>query len=131
MLLLDTWAWVAYFRGTPAGRRVAVALDEPVATSIVTIAELSDLQHRGRGRGLEEQVAFIASRGPLLDVDLPILVEAGRTKWAQRRRRVPMGLFDAIVYETARANGHAVLTGDDGFRGLPAVEFLGEKPGAG
>lgn len=95
-----------------------------MATSIITIAELSDLYHREGHEGLEERLEFIAASGPILDVTIPILVQAGRTKWTQRERKAPMGLADAIIYETARAHRRKVLTGEAGFKGLPGVTFL-------
>lgn len=125
VFLADTWAWVAYFLDEPAADQVEARLREgDLATSIITVAELSDLYHREGHEGLEERLEFIAASGPILDVTLPILVQAGRTKWAQRQRKAPMGLADAIIYETARAHRRKVLTGESGFQGLPGVAFL-------
>lgn len=127
MLLLDTWAWVEYFKGTAHGARVGevLAREDTVATSILTVAELGDLHFRDGRPALEERISFIASRGRLLEVTRAVAEKAGRTKWAQRRRKRAMGLGDAIIYETAQAEGLTVLTGDPGFKGLPGVEFLG------
>jgi predicted nucleic acid-binding protein len=123
--LLDTWAWVAYFGNEPEAPQVEERLQAgEVATSLLTIAELSDIYHREGLGSLEERLAFIASRGPLLDPDAAILLAAGEVKWAQRGRGAAMGLVDAAIYATARAHGLTVLTGDEGFQGLEGVEFL-------
>jgi predicted nucleic acid-binding protein len=123
--LLDTWAWVEYFDGTPAGARVQRILESAtVATSILSVAELSDLYTRRKSPTLDEKVEFVRGSGQLLDLDLRAVSKAGLTKWTQRARKHPMGLGNAVIYETARANGLTVVTGDPGFKGLPGVEFL-------
>lgn len=127
MHLLDTWAWMAYFRGTPGGRRVQQLLDGGGAcTSIVTLAELSDVLRRGKRRDAPRRLAFVASTTRILDLPLQVAMEAGAVKWAQRERGAPMGLADALILGTARAQGLIVVTGDEGFAGLPDVEFLSE-----
>lgn len=125
MHLLDTWAWMAYFRGSSEGRRVQQLIDGgDTATSVVTLAELSDVFRREKRRDGDRRLAFVASTSRILDLTLPVAMAAGATKWDQRDRGAPMGMADALIYETARAQGLVVLTGDEGFRGLPDVEFL-------
>lgn len=127
--VIDTWAWVEYFLGTAAGAQARSFIEGPdVATSVLTLAELADLHSRDRRPGLEERVAFIRSRGPILEPSHRAAQEAGRLKWAQRKRGHEMGLVDAIIYETAREHGLAVVTGDPGFNGLPGLEAIKTKP---
>ncbi|MFO1533430.1 MAG: PIN domain-containing protein [Thermoplasmatota archaeon] len=122
---MDTWAWVEYFQGSPAGAQARKVIEGgQVATSILTLAELADLHERAGRPGLEERTQFIASRGPVLDVSPTAALRAGATKWAQRAKRHPMGLADAMIYETAREHGLELITGDAGFRGLPGVRLI-------
>lgn len=123
--LLDTWAWVSYFDGSKAGAKVKDILDAAeVATSIVSVAELSDLHARTKAPELDERLEFMRSCGRILEVNLEVAKKAGETKWAQRARKRPMGIGDALIYETAKTHGLTVLTGDAGFEGLPGVEFM-------
>jgi predicted nucleic acid-binding protein len=124
--LLDTWAWVAYFQGTSVGKLVKPFADSAEhATSIVTVAELSDVHHSGRGGDLSRQVAFVRTKTRILPLTPAIAEAAGATKWRQRARGRAMGLADALIYETARAHDLVVLTGDPGFAGLDGVEMIG------
>jgi len=125
MPLIDAWAWVEYFRGTPVGARIRPYVEggQP-ATCILSIAELADLHARDGRPGLPERLAFIAGRGPILDVTSQAAVRAGATKWAQRSAGHPMGLGDALIYEVARDEGLDVVTGDPGFVGLDGVRFI-------
>ena len=127
MPVLDTWAWVEYFQGSPAGARVRPLVDNgEAATCILTFAELADLHERARRPGLEPRLAFVAARGAILEVTRQAATRAGRTKWAQRANGHPLGLGDAIIYEVARENDLELVTGDEGFLGLEGVRFVGE-----
>lgn len=129
MPLIDTWAWVEYFQGSPAGARIRPLIEGPdVSTSVLTIAELADIYEREGRPGLEERIAFIRSRGPILAMTHRAAREAGATKWRQRKDGHPLGLADAVIYETARENGLEVVTGDEGFIGLDGVKFVEGKP---
>lgn len=123
--LVDTWAWVEYFQGSPAGARVRPVVEGPdAATSVLSLAELADLHARDRRPGLEARVTFIRSRGPVLEVSQRAAQQSGATKWQQRSKGHPMGLADAVIYETAREHGLELITGDKGFKGLAGVRFL-------
>lgn len=123
-ILLDTWAWIEYFRGTDQRLRRRIEYQDH-ATSVLTLAELSDRHHRSRWRGYDARAQFIEGTSRILEVSSTAASAAGRTKWSQRKRGHRMGLADAIIYETAREHGLTVLTGDPGFEGLKGVEFLG------
>lgn len=128
MPLVDTWVWVEYFQGSTAGRRVRPVVEGPeVFTSIITFAELSDLYGREGLPGLDERLMFIRSRGPVLATSQGAARAAGATKWAQRKKGHPLGLADALIYETARERGLDVVTGDPGFQGLPGVTMVGAR----
>ena len=128
MPLIDTWAWVEYFLGSAVGARIRPLVEGPdVATSVLSLAELADMHVRGERPGLDEKIAFIKSRGRVLSPSPRAALEAARVKESQRRKGHPMGLADALIYETAREHGLAVVTGDEGFTGLAGVEFVNAK----
>ncbi|MEK6975351.1 MAG: PIN domain-containing protein [Candidatus Thermoplasmatota archaeon] len=128
MPLLDTWVWAAYFQGGPLAERLVPLVEGPgVATSILTLAELADIHERSTTPRLAENAAFIASRGPVLEISPQAALRAGGTKWRQRRARREMGIADAIIYETAREHGLELVTGDSGFKGLEGVRLISTK----
>lgn len=126
--LLDTWVWAAYFQGGAAAQRLVPIVEGPdVATSMLTLGELADLHERASEPGLDDHVAFIAARGPILELTKTGAMRAGSTKWRQRRAGHEMGLVDAMIYETAREHGLELVTGDQGFRGLDGVRMVSAR----
>jgi len=124
--VLDSFAWVEYFRGSPAGRSVAEELEaDLVGTPLIVVAELRDKYLRERLPDWRKDLAFVKARSELLPEDEAIAVRAGETKNRMRAEgRKDFGLVDAIIYETARAQGATLVTGDPHFRDVEGVRFL-------
>ena len=124
--VLDSYAWVEYFRGTDAGRTVAEELASGlVGTPLVVVAELRDKYVRERVPDWSKDLAYIMETTALLPEDEGIAVRAGETKNRMRAEgRRDFGLIDGIILETARALNAVLVTGDPHFRGLRDVTFL-------
>jgi len=124
--ILDSFAWVEYFRGTDAGRIVAEELEAPaVGTPLVVIAELRDKYVRERVADWPRDLAFIKETTTLLPEDEEIAVRAGETKNRMRSEgRRDFGLIDGIIYETARSVDALLVTGDPHFRDARGVRFI-------
>lgn len=129
--LLDTWVWIEYFLGTDPGRRMTPLIESwNHATSILTVAELSDVYHRLGAPGIDDRLAFVQRSTEILPLDPSIAHRAGATKQRQRDAGRSIGLVDALIYETARAHGLTLLSGDLDFEGLDGVEMVDEPGGA-
>ena len=126
-LVVDSFAWVEYFRGSPTGKEVDRLLSlHPSATPTIVLAELSDKYAREGISGFARDMDEVDSRTMILPLDRAIAEESGRVK-AEARKRIPdFPLADGIVYASAKALGADVLTGDPPFRGWKGVVFLGE-----
>jgi len=124
--ILDSFAWVEYFRGTEPGRAVAEELEAAViGTPLVVVAELRDKYVRERVPNWPRDLAFIKEVTTLLPEDEGIAARAGETKNRMRAEgRRDFGLIDGIIYETARAVDAVLVTGDPHFRGARGVRFL-------
>lgn len=124
--ILDSFAWVEYFRGTEAGRIVAEELEAAVVgTPLVVVAELRDKYVRERVTDWPRDLAFIKEATVLLPEDEAIAVRAGETKNRMRAEgRRDFGLIDGIIYETARSVNAMLVTGDPHFRDARGVRFL-------
>ena len=124
--VFDSYAWVEYFRGTPAGEVVADELDVGIGgTPLVVVAELRDKYVREDIPQWSKDFAFLKEATTLVPEDETIALRAGETKNRMRaERRRDFGLIDGIIWETARAHEAALVTGDPHFRGLPSVVFL-------
>ena len=117
-IVLDTWAWVEYWKGND---RVLDIFEGPESriTSMMTIAELERLYGAEAGR-MDLMVAKIRLRSRLVPVDIAIARAGG----AVRRSMNEGGIADAIIYATALMNHAKVLTGDAHFRKFSEVIFV-------
>jgi predicted nucleic acid-binding protein len=121
-VLIDSWAWIEFFRGSNAGKVVMGYLDDDqdLIISAVNLAEVYRwILHFYDERIAEEKKAAMKERCLLIDVDEEIAVEAARIK-----HRLKWGLGDSIVYATARREAASVLTGEGDFHGQNDVIFL-------
>ena len=117
-LVLDTWAWVEYWKGNTLVRDIIEGPEHKI-TSMITIAELERFSGDDRHR-MDQMIEKIQLRSRLVPVDL----EIARAGGAVRRSMKEGGIADAIIYATALRNHAKVLTGDTHFRTFPEVIFV-------
>lgn len=124
--VLDSFAWIEYFRGGRLGREVNRRLREArCATPSIVLAELADKYTREGIPDLARDLDFVEAQTIVVPLDRATAEEAGRLKAEMRRRSPDAPLADAIVYATAHRLGADVLMGDPHFRGLRTVVYIG------
>ncbi len=122
-LVIDTWVWIEYFRGSDPAIREVIETPGDVAllTSAITITEIVR-KYNGYPRDLlEEMLRLITTVGRVVTVDQEIATAAGYL----RNDGFPGGTADAIILATARQAGGKVMTGDLHFKGLDDALFVG------
>jgi len=122
-LVIDTWVWIEYFRGSDPAIREVIETPGDIAllTSAITITEIIR-KYNGYPRNLlEEMLHLINTVGRVVNVDQEIATAAGHL----RNDGFPDGTADAIILATARQAGGKVMTGDLHFRGLDDTLFVG------
>lgn len=117
-LVLDTWAWVEYWKGNDKVRDYVEGAETKI-TSMITIAELERFYGVDKHR-MDLMIAKIRSRSLLVPVDLDIARAAGSV----RRSMKDGGIADAIIYATALRHRAKVVTGDPHFREMVDVIFV-------
>lgn len=124
-MLVDTSAWVEYFKGSDKGSRVASLLqqDHAVYTCPLTVAEISLWCQRNNHDPLPF-VKKLNTLSTILHLSEDILITSGKIYYEERKRNGKIGLIDCIIYTTAVFHGLVLLTADRDFRTLPKVEFL-------
>ncbi len=124
--VIDSFAWVEYFRGSKKGETVRNCLEEGGnATPTIVLAELSDVYEREKNKFWERDCAFIASKTALIGLGEEIASSAGKIKNEIRQKfGTRFGLADAIVLATSKRLGAKVVTGDLHFKNLENVIFL-------
>lgn len=127
MKLLDTSAWIEFFKGSAAGAKVMSILEkEQVYTGAITFAEIARWA-QDADVSVSRVVEHIKKNSVVIQLEEPILVESGRQYAKLRKIKAKMGMIDVIIYFSALVHGLDVLTTDPDFKGLPSVEVLDVK----
>lgn len=124
MILVDSWAWIEYFKGTSSGKAITgIVENESAYTSSISLAEISAWFYKNN-KNPEKAIENIKVNSSIIFLEEAILVESGRRYVELRNHKKDIGLIDAIIYTTARMHGLDLLTGDADFRDLPAVRMV-------
>ncbi|TXT63781.1 MAG: PIN domain protein [Promethearchaeota archaeon] len=124
--LLDTYAWIEYFRGSSKGEIVNDLIDsEIIYTSIISIAELSDKYYRENlSEEWQDRYRFIVSESYIIQLSMEIAQRSGTRKWKLREENEDIGLADAMIIETAIQKKLTLVSGDPHFENLDNLLFL-------
>lgn len=124
MKLLDTSAWVEYFKGSEKGKRVrAILAESQTYTSAITFAEISKWLSENH-LPLEIAIAQIKKNSIIIDLEENLLIESGRQYVFLRKIKLKTGLIDTIIYVSAILHDLTLITGDFDFQGLTGVEII-------
>ena len=123
--VIDSYAWVEYFRGTESGKRVRPYVEgDSAATSALTLAELREKYLREEWPSFEVDLNFIASRTDVRPVDRQVSLLAGEINYERKKAKRDWGMADSVILATARSASAKVVTGDRHFEGLPDVILI-------
>ncbi len=122
-VLVDSWAWIEYFKGTPSGgkARSYIEGEEKVIVSAINVAEVRLFLLRHKRAEEERLIRFLLSTSFPIPISTEIALQAALTKHEKR-----FGMADAIVLETAKLHDAKIVTGDDDFKGEDAAVYIGE-----
>lgn len=125
-MLIDTYAWVEFFRGTEGGKTVRKILKaEKCYTSVVTVAELVEWCLRNDlGTRIEEYAREITRSSILLGLDEQIAMLAGKVNYDRKKMARGWGMIDSLILATVVSYNLNIITGDSHFRDLPNAEVL-------
>lgn len=117
--VIDSYAWIEYFRGTESGRKARQFVEsEAAATSTVSLAEMKEKYLREKWRTFEEDFAFMTSKTSVASVDREVALLAGELNHERKAKVKNWGMADSIILATARIASAKVVTGDRHFEGL-------------
>ena len=116
MLLMDTHAWVEYFKDSPnAGIIKRLMTGKSIYTSILSIAEFR-LWALRNGIDDGKYLQYIEENSSILHLDRETALLAAKVKFNASEK--DFGLVDALIYSTAVTYGLTVVSGDPHFKGL-------------
>lgn len=121
-VLIDTCAWIEYLQGSKKGIIIDEYLkgEEEILISTINLTEIYNYFLRTKPKKVNAIMEFIFEKSFPISVDTEIALQAGKHKTEKK-----MGIADAIVMATAEKENAKILTGDNDFKGLPNVIFLG------
>jgi predicted nucleic acid-binding protein len=115
--VVDSSAWLEYFADTPRARFYAAAIEDTrrLVVPVITVYEVFKKVRRERGDDDALQAVAAMLHGRVVDVDVPLAIEAGQ---------LDLPLADSLVYVTAQRAGATLWTQDADFDGLPDVKYF-------
>jgi PIN domain nuclease of toxin-antitoxin system len=123
-VIVDSWAWVEYLKGTEAGEKVRRYLESGEAyTHSVTISEVISKLVR-KGLDIEMAIRTLTSLPRVVETTRASAVQVGELHAKVRKKSPNFSLADAFVLDAAQRLGIKVLTGDPDFEGFEEAEFL-------
>jgi predicted nucleic acid-binding protein len=116
--VLDTYAWVEYFRKSPLSDKVESILETGKCfTPTIVIAELQTKFLRD-GLDFTKAFNFIEIKTPITTLNKTLALSAGKINFERKKINPHWSLADSIVLATARETKAKVVTGDGDFKDL-------------
>ncbi len=133
-IVVDTYAWIELLIGSGKGTKVKELLEkaDEVYTPDTVLAETATkfLREGTSEETVNRWIEIITNASVVIPIDPAIALEAAKSqldlvKKAKSLKQNTPSLFDAIVLATAKINGCKIITGDEHFRDLPEVIWVG------
>jgi len=125
--VIDSYAWIEYFMGTKAGKKVKPIIEglEEKITPTICLAEIYAKTIRVENEELaEKQRVFIKESSALAPLDEKTAIESAKLNVTMKKQIKGWGLADSIVYATGLLKKAEVVTGDEHFKELKNVFFI-------
>ncbi len=122
-VLIDSWAWIEYFRGTAQGQKARRYIEgnEEIIVSSANAAEVYAFLLRTQPTKAERLMAFLLKTSFVIPLNPELLLQAAKLKHEKK-----LGIVDAIVLATAKSQNAKIVTGDADFKNKGNVVYIGE-----
>jgi len=125
VLIVDTYAWIEYFKGSEAGKIIKEKIEgRGNITPTIVLAEMKKRFTDWGRSDFEEKLDFIHSTSAIVPLDEQTAIEAGRIRSTIGVQGI--SIVDCILLATSRLYGMKVLTGDEHFKNLSEADYFGE-----
>ena len=114
--IVDTYAWIEYFRGSASQELKRIIERETIYTPTIVLGELKKKYVEDNVSGFDVNLEDIRSRSHIIDLDEKTAIRAGEIRATTTIKN--MGFIDCILIASAEISNAKVLTGDQHFKGL-------------
>lgn len=124
--VIDTYAWIEYFKGSPLGKNVKNIIEN--GGNLVPTIVLAEIKKKFTDWGrddFDEILRFIHQYTTTIPLDEATAILAGEIR--SKTLVEGMGLVDCILIALARLYSCKVLTKDEHFEQLPEAAFMTES----
>ncbi len=135
-IVVDTYAWIEYFRGTRKGEIVKRHLltAENIYTPSIVLAETARkyIREKTPESNVRQRLNIITEISTITNIDPELAIESGKAylellENARRQKlRHKPSLNDAIILATTRKLEAKLITGDQHFKNLQETIWIGE-----
>jgi len=123
MHVIDTYAWIEYFKGSRFGAKIKRQIEtKNNITPTIVLAEISKFFTDLNRKDLKEKLDFIRSQSQVLALDEATAIIAGCIR--STMGNTGMGIVDCILLAVARLHKTKVLTGDKHFKNLEDADYF-------
>lgn len=124
--MLDTYAWIEFFKGSKKGRKVEDVLKkERCYTSVVSLAEIVEWCFKNSlEQKIEEYIVKIKNGTIVIFLGDIISTLAGKLNYERKKKIKGWGMLDSFILASANLNNLKILTGDKHFKDLPNIVML-------
>ncbi|MGI0017008.1 MAG: PIN domain-containing protein, partial [Nitrososphaera sp.] len=117
--VIDSYAWIEYFRGTESGGIAKNYIEsKEAATSVISVSELKEKYLREGWDYFSSDLLFLTSVTTIVSVDKELATSAGQINFERKKMVKDWGMSDSIVLATAEKVSAKVVTGDAHFSDL-------------
>ncbi len=124
-VLIDSHGWIEYFADGPLAAKYAPHVEKANSTEYVTpVIVLYEVYKRLKALKNEEialkAVAYIVEHTRIVQITKGIALNA-----ADISLQAKIGMADAMIKAAAQERNAKIITGDEHFKGMPDVVFIG------
>jgi predicted nucleic acid-binding protein len=125
-MMLDTYAWIEFLKGTEKGEKVKEFLkNENCYTNIVSLSEIVEWCLKNNlFNNIEAYMIKIKNGTITIFLDDIISLLAGKLNYERKKIIKDWGMIDSFILASAMINNLKILTGDKHFKDLSNVTFL-------
>ena len=124
--LLDTYAWIEYFKGSEKGRKIHFLFnssDHVFITLECNIAELYEWSHKNE-QHFDKLFEIVKVNSSIIPIMLKTWLTAIEIKLEQTKSIADFGLMDALLVAKQKEIKAIIITGDKHFKHMKKVLFL-------